>query len=72
MKYENRLVKDVLGIKSRLSNHIGIEIEVEGESLPHVDTEVWKSEQDNSLRGESYEYVLRRPVPFEETQSVLR
>ena len=71
MKYESLLIKDVFGIKGRLTNHVGIEIEVEGERLPHIDTEVWKSEADASLRGESYEYVLRQPVPFAETRNVL-
>lgn len=71
MKYENKLVKDVLGLRGRYTDHVGIEIETEGTRLPQIDNEVWKSEQDNSLRGESFEYVLRQPVPFKETQNVL-
>lgn len=71
MKYENKLVKDVFGMRNRLTDHIGIELEIEGDNLPRIDTELWKSENDASLRGESYEYVLRRPVPFAETQNVL-
>lgn len=71
MKYEQNTVRNVLGITQKLTDHVGIEIEVEGESLPRIDTPAWKSEQDNSLRGESYEYVLRKPVPFDKTKQVL-
>jgi len=71
MKFETMLVKDVLKTKGKLVDHVGIEIEVEGARLPQVDTEVWKSERDGSLRGESFEYVLRRPVPFSMTDNVL-
>lgn len=71
MKFERMLVGNVLKIRGKLTNHVGIEIETEGTSLPNIDTEVWKSERDGSLRGESWEYVLRSPVPFNETDSVL-
>jgi hypothetical protein len=71
MKFETMKVKDVLRIRGKLTNHVGIEIEVEGSNLPEIDTEVWKSERDQSLRGESWEYVLRTPVPFNMTDSVL-
>ena len=71
MKFENSLVKDVLKIRSKYTNHVGIEIEAEGKNLPQIDTPVWKSERDPSLRGESYEYVLRKPVPFDMTNQVL-
>ncbi len=71
MKYENKLVKNVLRIDSEYTDHQGIEIETEGRSLPRVDTKVWKSEADGSLRGESYEYVLRRPIRFGEEKAAL-
>lgn len=71
MKFESKLVGQVLGIKPKYTDHIGIEIEAEGSRLPNIDTEVWKSERDGSLRGESFEYVLRNPVPFEMTTPVL-
>ncbi len=64
MKYEAKTVKQVLRIEKDFTDHQGIEIETEGNNLPHVDTKVWKSEADGSLRGESYEYVLRKPIPF--------
>ena len=43
---------------------VGIEIEVEGNNLKEMDTEVWTSLRDGSLRGENLEYVLRKPIPI--------
>jgi Putative amidoligase enzyme len=41
----------------------GVEIEVEGNSLPHPSTFInWRVESDGSLRGESAEYVLASPM----------
>ncbi len=71
MKYENKLVKDVLRIESEYTDHQGIEIETEGRNLPRIDSRVWKSEADGSLRGESYEYVLRKPIPFGKEKEAL-
>lgn len=71
MKYENKLVKNVLGIEKEYTDHQGIEIETEGNNLPHIETKVWKSEADGSLRGESYEYVLRKPIPFGQENAAL-
>jgi len=42
---------------------IGVEIEVEGERLPDAPIG-WRSEIDDSLRGEAREYVLDKPVPI--------
>lgn len=72
MKYENRLLSDVLNNQSDLKNHVGIELEIEGSSLPLVTTKYWKSERDGSLRGESFEYVLRKPIPHKEAQKALQ
>ncbi len=72
MKYERRTVGDVLGKRSKLTDHVGIELEIEGSNLPHVDTPFWKSERDGSLRGESFEYVLRNPIPHKEAQKSLQ
>ena len=71
MSFERKLVRDVLKLQSRLTDHIGIEIEAEGTNLPRVEDGVWKSENDPSLRGESFEYVLRKPIPFNETKMAL-
>lgn len=50
---------------------LGVEVEVEGEGLPFVDDDDWRTEQDHSLRGESYEYVMREPRSLEETETCL-
>lgn len=54
---------------------IGIEIEVEGKDLPNHDDmpvkKVWRVEVDPSLRGESREYVLDKPVNREDVMSSL-
>lgn len=71
MKFEQRLVKDVLRKKNDYADHVGIELEIEGERLPLVDNKIWKSEKDGSLRGESFEYVLKEPVPRERVTEVL-
>ena len=43
---------------------VGVEIELEADNLPHADIvpRQWKRENDASLRGESGEFVLRKPV----------
>lgn len=71
MKFETMLVKDVLKKKTKYTDHVGIEIETEGDSLPCIESDTWKSEADGSLRGESFEYVLRQPVLFTEVKSAL-
>ena len=45
---------------------IGLEIEMEGRSIPPKDftPPEWRKEVDASLRGESAEYVLRKPLPL--------
>lgn len=50
---------------------LGVEVEVEGESLPDVDTDDWRTENDYSLRGESREYVMREPRSLDETVTCL-
>lgn len=47
---------------------VGIEIEVEGENLKPILTDLWKTEDDGSLRGiypyQRSEYVLQKPIPI--------
>ena len=65
--------KDVDG-----GGEIGIEIEMEGENIPNYERvlmgtqNVWKGERDGSLRGQSVEFVLRRPVPRKDVNTALR
>lgn len=44
------------------SGEVGIEIEMEGERLPVRPPVGWSATRDGSLRGESLEYVLTKPV----------
>ena len=50
-----------VGNRYKTSGDLGIEIEIEGENLPHL-TKYWRTERDGSLRGESAEYVLSKPL----------
>lgn len=56
-------IVDIFGLKKQ-DGDIGIEIEVQGDDLPHVINDFWKVEVDGSLKGkgEGLEYVLRRPL----------
>lgn len=46
---------------NQVAGLFGVEIEVEGDDLPNVDTAIWRSEADGSLRG-GIEYVMKEPV----------
>lgn len=50
---------------------VGIEIEVEGSNLP-PEIAGWRRDNDGSLRGESAEYVLERPIPRESIPEYLQ
>lgn len=52
---------------------VGIEIEVEGERLPHTE-KYWKMEADGSLRNdpESMEYVLSKPSTLDQARIALK
>ncbi len=58
--------------RERQEGEIGIEIEMEGRNLrPPSNINDWKPVEDGSLRGESIEWVLRRPLPRENVASSL-
>lgn len=62
----------LLGIAANnVGKDVGIEIEVEGERLPRELVKFWKAEHDGSLRGESMEYVLARPVAKDKVNAAL-
>lgn len=65
-------IKDIFSIpKDRLQKgEIGIEIEIEGDDLPH-ESKTWVKTQDGSLRGNSAEYVLRKPLDRKEAFDAL-
>jgi hypothetical protein len=47
---------------------VGVEIEMEANNMPSADSvsNYWRLERDPSLRGESGEFVLRKPIPVSE------
>lgn len=55
---------------------IGIEIETEGENLVPINTDLWRTEDDGSLRGnypnERAEFVLKRPVKISQVGNSVR
>src|SRR6478735_4455003 len=59
------VIRDLLKLKKE-TGELGIEIEVEGDSIPRDPLKYWKREEDGSLRGESGEFVLRKPLPYDE------
>ena len=66
------LISEIWDIK-RFNGDVGIEVEVEGINLPHLNTQLWKTVADNSLKGgkEGCEYVLRQPVSIEKLYPLL-
>lgn len=55
-------IRDYFKLKPQ-DGDVGVEIEVEGTFLPPAPGN-WRGEADPSLRGESREYVLEKPVPI--------
>lgn len=65
-KFVDTLVRDLVGSDDALTNHVGVEIELEHENAPEgIPTEVsryWRVENDGSLRKNGLEYVLKKPL----------
>ena len=58
--------------KRNVAGEVGIELEFEGRRLPASGFEdYWSKQADGSLRGESAEYVLRKPIPRDEVKKAL-
>lgn len=69
----DKKVRDYFGLNTTKGD-VGIEVEAElskelnyGVVLPGA----WRQEGDGSLRGWGYEFVLKKPVYYEETQQVI-
>lgn len=62
-------IREKLGLR-KVDGHVGIEIEVEGCSLPEGN-DLWSCVADGSLRGESGEYVLKQPCKDTDIDKVL-
>lgn len=60
----------------KVSGQVGLEIEVEGKSLPRdgeIVASTWQYHEDGSLRGqENAEYVLTKPLPFDKVNAALK
>ena len=67
----NKII-DLLPLRKQ-DGEVGIEIEIEGEDLPSCRANpYWKGVGDGSLRGESIEYVLKKPVKRNKVLPALR
>jgi len=64
-----RVFPPVGGMKK---GEIGIEIEAEGENLPQKLTSYWSVHEEGSLRGESAEYALFKPVSRKACPNILK
>lgn len=58
------------GIRRAVAGDIGVEIEVEGTNIP-ITEKYWSNEEDGSLKGESREFVLRKPSTLREVKTAL-
>lgn len=56
---------------NKCAGEIGLEIEVEGTNLPRALSNLWRVDKDGSLRGESFEYVLAKPLSVNMVQKAL-
>lgn len=55
-------VHELIGLDKPIKGDFGVEIEVEGNNLVEVHEKYWNSVNDGSLRGESFEYVFKKPL----------
>ncbi len=59
----------------QVEGSVGIEIETEGRNLVPIDTALWRTEDDGSLRGhfpdQRAEYVLRKPININKVEDAL-
>lgn len=62
---------ELLNKAKPVAGDFGVEIEVEGNNLPHVEGGGWKCERDGSLRGESMEYIFAKPVAHDKVKGMI-
>jgi len=65
-----KTVREIFRTRAK-EGDVGIEIEVEGDNIPYIDSEYWRSEHDGSLRGRSMEYVLVEPLALPDAYKAL-
>lgn len=65
-------ISELMGLKRSLYASVGLEVEIEGEQLPFIDTHNWRTDRDGSLKtDEAFEYVLKNPISYAKTDAVL-
>lgn len=64
-------VREVMRISRNVEGDVGIELEMEGSRLPEDVGRYWEHTEDGSLRGESCEYVLRRPLSLPKAREAM-
>lgn len=65
-------IGEIFEVVDQGDREVGIEIEMEGQRLPLVFDRIWTVTRDGSLRGESIEYVLKRPCRRDQVKSRLK
>lgn len=61
----SKKIIEIFGHTNQADREVGIEIEMEGHNLG-INCRGWMTDEDGSLRGESIEYILRRPIKHRE------
>lgn len=67
---KKKIIEEIAGLRNQLEREVGIEIEIEGRNL-QVRVPGWTRTEDGSLRGESAEYVLTKPVLAKDVKKLL-
>jgi len=55
------VIREILAL-DKTTGDVGVEIEIEGKKLPREINKYWRVDNDGSLRGEAFEYVLAKPL----------
>ena len=61
MSYVDQTIGEIFDYEEPTEQLFGVEVEVEGAGVSSVSLEGWTTTRDSSLRGESAEFVFRRP-----------
>ncbi len=68
--FTEKLVSELVGSNPELTNHFGVEVELEHKETPiplkGALREMWSTVEDGSLKVNGKEYVLKRPMPVED------
>lgn len=66
-------ILSILGLPEQKGD-VGVEIEVEADNIPSQDyiCNYWRKERDPSLRGESAEFVLKKPLALKDLSKAFR